>query len=311
MTNTREWQKTTPPKDPTRSSERRSPERHYPSADDNTAQLVRKLRSRGITDPRAAVRPTSRALIEDAYRGAEAGQTPKPFNNNYSPYSNVNMEAAEQTARRQAEARRRAEEERLRSGANAGAQKKPAVRASAPVKNQALTNTSRTAPVRKDAAKTAVVKAKSKPAVSSRHSGAGQLADSGPREVAFRRVPFPKLAFLLIIMCLVLFFMVNSIVRNYEQQRENAELREQVEEYARQAELLRSELERRDDLDAIADRADELGMIDGGMVDEKYIDLSGGDTIENFDEDDGRGSFLTTLSAMRRTLSRFLGVGGE
>lgn len=298
MTNANERQRRTAASRTVRAVENRAVERHYPGADDHTAQLVERLRQRGITDPRAAVRRSSSALIEEAYRESPVGQTPKTFDNNYSPFSNVNVEAAK------AEARRRAEEER-RAGTMRVQQRTRPAQAAPTVRRTSVPDAERRTNAKRPNAP-AMVKPKGGAVRPIRRGGSGQLAESGPREVAFKRVPFPKLAILLVFMCVVLFLMVNGFVRNYEQQRENAALKAQVEEYARQAELLRSELERKIDLDEVKDRAGEIGMIDGGMVDEKYIDLTGGDSIENFEEEDGRESFMTTLSAMRKTLSRFL-----
>ncbi len=269
-------------------------ERHYPGADVNTAQLVDKLRRRGITDPRASVRATSRDLMEDAYRGVAPGQTVKRFDNNYSPYSNVNAEAAAEVARLKEEARRRAEAERLRQNGAAPRQKKRS--------GSVAVGTVRTV-------KTSAVTARGGMAPVARREN-GQLAESGPREVAIRRVPFPKFAFVVIFMCIVLFFMIQSFVHVYEYKRENAELREQVNELVERESQLRAELEDRIDVSDVEAWAKEIGMINGGQVDENYIDLSGGDVIENFGgKDDGVGSFSTMLSAIIQRIAGLLGSG--
>lgn len=279
-------------------------ERHYPGADVTTAQLVNKLKHRGITDPRAAVRRPSSALIEDAYRDAQEGQAPKLFDNNYSPYSNVNAEAAEQAARRQAEARRRAESERLRQ--NGGA---PAIRrqAEAPAGKRPA---ARSVPAKRPETSAAARRPASslQAARPNQRRGNSQLAESGPREVAVKRVPFPMFAIVLIFIFVVLFFMVQSIVKNYEYKREIADLQRQVEELGDRAELLRSQLENRIGVDELKDRAEGIGMIKNGQSGEKYIDLSGGDIIEHFGDKDGDlGSFTTMLSAIRQRISGLLG----
>lgn len=277
-------------------------ERHYPGADANTAMLVNKLKHRGITDPRAAVRITSSDLMEDAYRGAPQGQTPKQFDNNYSPYSNVNAEAAEEAARHQAEARRRAENERLRQNA-----KMPAARRQTELpppekrRGTSMTPTRPAAPAAKKHPSTAAVRTRFP-------RDNEQLAESGPREVAIKRVPFPKFAFVLIFLFVVLFFMVQSFVSVYEYKRQNAELQQQISELSEREARLRAELEGRIDVSEIEEWAKKIGMIDGGQVDEKYIDLSGGDIIENFGgDDDGLGSFTTMLSAIRRRIAGIFG----
>ena len=51
-------------------------------------------------------------------------------------------------------------------------------------------------------------------------------------------------------------------------------------------------------------------MINGGQVDENYIDLSGGDVIEIFGEDKTElGGFSTMLSAIRQRIAGLLGSG--
>ncbi len=270
-------------------------ERHYPGADVNTAQLVEKLRRRGITDPRATVRVTSSDLMEDAYRGSIPGQTPKQFDNNYSPYSNVNAAAAAEVKRRQAEAKRRAENERLRQGGGA-----PAVRRQTELPPAEMRRGTSIAPAKR--ASTAPVKA--------RRRENEQLIESGPREVAIKRVPFPKFAFVVVFLCIVLFFMIQSFVHVYEYKRENAELREQVNELVERESQLRAELEDRIDVSDIEAWAKEIGMINGGQVDENYIDLSGGDVIEIFGEDKTElGGFSTMLSAIRQRIAGLLGSG--
>ena len=276
-------------------------ERSYPGADANTAQLVSKLRHRGVTDPRAAVRLTSSALIEDAYRGVPERQQPRTFDNNYSPYSNVNAEAAREMMERQEEMRRRATEKRQAEMRRRVAEAKAAAE-TANVRPQR--------PMPKSTSKSPAVRRTAPPPAVRRHEE-GQLAESGPREVAVRRVPFPKFAFVVIFMAVVLFFMVQSIVTNYEYKRDINKLEEEVEALEKKRDELLSELEQRDDLAYIEDRAEELGMIKDSQSNGKYIDLSNGDFIENFDDDEGTPNALTTLlSAVRKRLSSLVG-GGE
>lgn len=269
-------------------------ERRYPGADANTAQFVNRLKNREAINPQTR-RQTSRALIENAYKGApQAGQTPRQFDNNYSPYSNVNAEAAANTLKRQEEARRRAEVKRTQERRGSAMMQKRQGRPmpAAQQTPRAAANIKKEHAMEKRAPK---------------HDRA-QTADSGPREVAIKHVPFPKVAFLLVFIFIVMFLMVHSIVNNFEQQRKISELQKQVEVLSQSADQLRSELEARDDYAEIEERAEELGMIKGGQTDEKYIDLSGGDVIENFGDDgEDLGSFSTMLSAIRRQLSRFLG----
>ena len=271
------------------------PERRYPGADANTAQFVNRLKNREAINPQTR-RQTSRVLIENAYKGApQAGQTPRQFDNNYSPYSNVNAEAAATTLKRQEEARRRAEVRRTQERAG-----------SAAVQNIQSRPLQAAQPKERSAANIKKERAMEKRAQKPRDQV--QTADSGPREVAVKHVPFPKFAFLLVFIFIVLFLMVHSIVNNFEQQRRISELQKQVEVLSQSADQLRSELEARDDYAAIEERAEELGMIKGGQTDEKYIDLTGGDVIENFGDDgEDFGAFGTMLSAIRRQLSRFLG----
>ena len=135
-----------------------------------------------------------------------------------------------------------------------------------------------------------------------------QLAESGPREVALKRVPFPKFMIVVALMFIVLIFMIQSFVSIYEYKRENAELRAQLEQLVERESQLRAALEDRIDVSEIEAWAKEIGMINGGQVDEKYIDLSGGDVIENFGGDANEfGSFSTMLSAIRQRIAGLVG----
>ncbi len=254
-------------------------ERSYPGADANTAKLVNKLRHRGVTDPRAAQRMTSSALIEDAYRVMPERQQSKSFDNNYSPYSNVNAEAMREERERRAEARRNAA---MRAQQKAP---RPANRSGA-----------------------AIAARRESHVPERRRPENGQLLESGPREVAVRRVPVPKFAFLIIFVSVVLFFMVQSIVSNFEQKREIEKLQNTVDALEQKRDELLSELEDRDDLAYVEDRAEELGMIKDNQTGGKYIDLSEGDFIENYGGGDEAGGALTTmLSAIGRRLSHLFG----
>ena len=287
----------------------------YPAPDMATARLVDKLRQRGASNPQMA-RASSSALIEDEYELAGGGMRAEPaprFDNNYSPYSSVNAEAV-------AEARRRAEEKKRMEAMAARARA-----ASAQAAPRVMTNTlpaprpqSAAHPAPRTAAAAAVKRQAAKPVPARRSYGEGQLAESGPREVAQRRVPFPKLAIVIVFLFLVLFFMVQGFVRNYElRQRVTelqgqvaalSELQGQVAALSERESLLKSALEERDDYGYIEEQAEALGMVKVNQMQEQYIDLSGEDVIENFGGQDGEPStFSTMLSAISRRLSRFLG----
>lgn len=277
----------------------------YPAPDMATARLVDKLRQRGASNPQMA-RASSSALIEDEYELAGGGMRAEPaprFDNNYSPYSSVNAEAV-------AEARRRAEEKKRMEAMAARARA-----ASAQAAPRVMTNTlpaprpqSAAHPAPRAAAAAAVKRQAAKPVPARRSYGEGQLAESGPREVAQRRVPFPKLAIVIVFLFLVLFFMVQGFVRNYELRQRVTELQGQVAALSERESLLKSALEERDDYGYIEEQAEALGMVKVNQMQEQYIDLSGEDVIENFGGQDGEPStFSTMLSAISRRLSRFLG----
>ncbi len=276
----------------------------YPAPDMATARLVDKLRQRGASNPQMA-RASSSALIEDEYELAGGGMRAEPaprFDNNYSPYSSVNAEAV-------AEARRRAEEKKRMEAMAARARA-----ASAQAASRVMTNTlpaprpqSAAHPAPRTTA-AAVKRQAAKPVPARRSYGEGQLAESGPREVAQRRVPFPKLAIVIVFLFLVLFFMVQGFVRNYELRQRVTELQGQVAALSERESLLKSALEERDDYGYIEEQAEALGMVKVNQMQEQYIDLSGEDVIENFGGQDGEPStFSTMLSAISRRLSRFLG----
>ena len=112
----------------------------------------------------------------------------------------------------------------------------------------------------------------------------------------------------IVLLSLIFFLMVHSIVKNFEYQREISDLESQIEVLNVRAAELRLELEARDDIAEIERRAEEIGMIKSGKVEEKYISLDNSEIIENFTRDeDGYGSFTTMLSAVSRQLSKFLG----
>ncbi len=300
-----------------------------PAADDNTARLVNKLKHRGITDTTYAVRATSDSLIEDEYKSAQGvGMQKRPleFDNNYSPYSNVNAEAVAEAKRRAAERRAQTAREHVMSAQGTSSMQPRVQRAATPT---SPTSTTSVTSYKTRAATEARTSQRTKAAPMQRSGGRkmsqassknvarvkfdnGQLADSGPREVAQRRVPFPKFAIALLMVFVVMFFMVQSIVRNYEYKQQISDLQAQRDELSEKLSLLRTDLDERIDVSYIEEEASKIGLVKGSQKDEKYIDLSGADVVENYDsDDDGYGTLSTLLSAMSKRLSHFFGGEGS
>lgn len=298
--------------------------RRYPVADDNTTRLVNKLRQRGITDTTYSVRATSNALIEDEYNNAkDFGMQKRPleFDNNYSPYSNVNAAAAAEAERRAAERRAQAARERAMMQARTQAGR---TGTTYPVRTgqTSVTSTTRAAVSTRTAGRNEAAllqqRGGNKPSAAQSKNVArvkfdnGQLADSGPREVAQRHIPFPKFAIALLFVFVVMFFMVQSIVRNYEYKQQISDLQAQRDELSERLSLLRTELDERVDVAYIEDEAEKIGLVKGNQKEEKYIDLSGTDVVENYTQkDDDLGPLSTLLSAMSKWLSRFFGGGNS
>ncbi len=291
--------------------------RVYPGADDMTSQFVAKLRTRSAADRQSQNnRATSSALMQDVYKtvparhsesanakgerrapAANVSAAPEVRDNRYSPYSNVNVNAENAAKRREAQ-NRTAPQPQARAN----------VAATRPVQQKQQVASAR----RQGSAPRVHTGAKNAPApVEVKFRGfdtSGQMAESGPREVAFKRVPFPKFIVIILMLALVFFLMVHSIMKNFEYQQQIDMLESQLSELNDRAEELRLELEERDDLAEIERLAEEIGMIKNAGVDEKYISLDNSDIIENFvSEENDYGTFTTMLSAVSRQLSRFLG----
>ncbi len=271
--------------------------REYPGADYATTQLVTKLRSRGSANA-PHLRAPSSDLMQDAYKSvpqahrsaANVREASPVINNKYSPYSDVNVTAVKNAQAKMpaAETRQSAPRAQVRPNVNANTRSTEEARAQRNV--QAV-------PVKRQPAPQKRVE---------RTRGGAQLPESGPREVAFKSVPFPRLVFIILMFAVIIFLMIQSVVQNYEYQREITSLQTQLENLSSRSESLRLELEERDDLAEIEHRAEEIGMIKSNSIDEKYISLDHSDVIEHFgSEDDEYGSFATMLSAVSRRLSKF------
>lgn len=285
--------------------------RECPVADYNTSQLVTKLRARGSANA-PQLRAPSSDLMQNAYKTVPRKNTRQAANvqemspvldSKYSPYSDVNV-----TAVKKAQAQRA--KNAVGSGARPAGQRQPEARPA-----------QRRAPETKKSAERSVSASKTYPAhrnVPAQKRPApqqvkfrspaqnAQLAESGPREVAFKSVPFPKLVFMVLMFAVVIFLMIHSVVQNYEYKNEIAELQTQLETLNKQADSLRLGLEERDDLAEIERRAEEIGMIKSNSIEEKYISLANSDVIEKFGtENEDYGSFTTMLSAVSRRLSKF------
>lgn len=320
--------------------------RHYPGADYATTQFVDKLRHRSA-ESLSLSKVTSSDLMKDVYKtvpvqqmnrmpAANVNEIVPGYDAKYSQYSTVNVNAMreakkrEEVARRSVgangivqnarvnntmgnpNARRPAASPARRPAAstprqNVNGQPKPAVKTAQPVRgeNRRPAASTAVAPVKRQAP----VKAVEPVNVRFRSPDAsGQIAESGPREALYKKIPFPKIAVVILLLSLIFFLMVHSIVKNFEYQREISDLESQIEVLNVRAAELRLELEARDDIAEIERRAEEIGMIKSGKVEEKYISLDNSEIIENFTRDeDGYGSFTTMLSAVSRQLSKFLG----
>lgn len=292
--------------------------RVYPDADYASSQLVTKLRARKPVSGENLNRARSEDLMQNAYKtmptknaarraqAANVSEVAPRFNNNYSAYSSVNKAAAEEARKREAEARARSAHAArpVTSAGSAAANTRPAQSAvsKAPVAARPM---AKPAPVKKaPVAASAMVKE-----VKFRNSGVSeQLAESGPREVLYKRVPFPRFAVMILLIAVIFFLMVQSIMKNFEYKQEISRLESQLSDLNDRAEELRLELEERDDLAELERLAEEIGMIKDASVDEKYISLENSDVIENFTKDkEDLGPVTTMLSAVNRQLSRFLG----
>ncbi len=278
--------------------------REYPGADYATTQFVTKLRSRGSANAPHA-RTASSDLMQNAYKivpqrqvrpnTANVREADHVLNNKYSPYSDVNVSAAKKA---QAPVQQRRPQNTVRS---------EEARQSAHVSRQARP-ASNIAPVKKQQAVTGVpaVKQSASAVKMPRPSAGTQLAESGPREVAVKRVPFPRLVLMILMFAVIIFLMIQSVVQNFEYQREITSLQAQLDNLNNRSESLRLELEERVDLAEIEHRAEEIGMIKSNSIEEKYISLKHSDIIENFgSEKDEYGSLTTMLSAVSRRLSKF------
>lgn len=291
--------------------------RVYPGADDMTSQFVTKLRTRSAADRQSQKdRATSSALMQNAYKtvpacrpesanakgerrapAANVTAAPSVRDNRYSPYSTVNVKAENAAKKREAQSR-----------TVTPSQTRANVVSTRPARQKQQVAAAR----RQESTPRAHTGTKNAPApVQVKFRGfdaSGQMAESGPREVAFKRVPFPKFIIMILLLALIFFLMVHSIMKNFEYQQQIDMLESQLSELNDRAEELRLELEERDDLAEIERLAEEIGMIKNAGVDEKYISLDNSDIIENFvSEENDYGTFTTMLSAVSRQLSRFLG----
>lgn len=292
-----------------------------PAADYNTSQLVTKLRSRGSANA-PHLRAPSSDLMQDAYKNmpqknsrqaANVHEMSPVLDNKYSPYSDVNVTAVKKAQAQRANAQKQNVQQNIRNASQANGHAKTAQpRASAPSDRNRQPQTSAVQRQERErkAAPTRATGASRQPApreVKFRHTApSAQLAESGPREVAFKSVPFPKLVFMILMFAVIVFLMIHSVVQNFEYQNEIAELQTKLDTLNKQADSLRLDLEKRDDLAEIERRAEEIGMIKSNSIEEKYISLGNSDIIENFGTDkDEYGSFTTMLSAVSRRLSKF------
>lgn len=297
--------------------------RVYPDADYASSQLVTKLRARKPVSGENLNRARSEDLMQNAYKTmptkntarrvqatANVSEVAPRFNNNYSAFSSVNRAAVEEARKREAEARAKSAHAVRPVASTRPAAAKPIARP-----GMAKTDAGRMAVASRPMAKPAPVK-KAPVAASAmvkevkfRNSGVSeQLAESGPREVLYKRVPFPRFAVMILLIAVIFFLMVQSIMRNFEYKQEIAILESQLSDLNDRAEELRLELEERDDLAELERLAEEIGMIKDASVNEKYISLENSDVIENFTtEKENLGPVTTMLSAVNRQLSRFLG----
>ncbi|MCD8003235.1 MAG: septum formation initiator family protein [Clostridia bacterium] len=295
----------------------------YPAADDRTAALVTKLRMRGGMNISHSKQTTSERM-KNVYESSSspavraAGGTPTRqrmpvTDEKYSPYSNINMAARNEMRLRESERdmRRMERPEVVSVSQQRGAAQQrsaaqhPAARASAPSADRRVSRPQSASPAKKSGAVTSARKPES--GVRSARKKIPAM-ESGPREVAFKRVPLPKLSLLLILMAVVFFFMINSILQNYQYKRELADIQDEYDELASYAAELELSLEDRYDMNYIEEAATELGMVKSSQVEEKYISLDLSDFVEIYSSDDdvSDGSATTLLSALAKQLSKFL-----
>ncbi|MCD8311892.1 MAG: septum formation initiator family protein [Firmicutes bacterium] len=286
----------------------------YPAADDRTAALVTKLRMRGGMNISHSRQTTSERMknVYESSSSPDARETPTRqrmpvTDEKYSPYSNINMAAMNEMRLRESERdmRRMERPEVVSAPQQRSAAQQRGAHVSAPPANRRGSRPQSAPPAKKSGA----VSQTRKPEGGMRSARKKIPAmEAGPREVAFRRVPLPKLSLLLILMAVVFFFMINSILQNYQYKRELADIQDEYDELASYAAELELSLEDRYDMTYIEEAAAELGMVKSSQVEEKYISLDLSDFVEIYSSDDdvSDGSATTLLSALAKQLSKFL-----
>jgi len=133
-----------------------------------------------------------------------------------------------------------------------------------------------------------------------------QAAKPKTEEIRMARTPFPVTTLLLTFICTVMVFtIIFSFTRIYEYTGEINAIEAAIDDLKSQEDVLKLEVEKRDDIRVIEKIAvEEIGMVRGEQVEKRFVSMKGGDYIEIMDEEDAasetkeQGFFSTILSAI-------------
>ena len=142
---------------------------------------------------------------------------------------------------------------------------------------------------------------------------AARVRESTPvEEMTIARTPFPFAALtLLLIFAAMMFVIILSFSQNYVLNNEISRLENQASDLMQQEKDLSLRLEERDDIRVIEDVAvNEIGMVKGSLVENRFVSVSGGDRVEILESTDTAdtsgeyGFFSNMLSAIGENLDR-------
>lgn len=262
-------------------------------------KLKRQYADRGAAKAVRKTAPSTSVMIKRVQNGLD------PYENAPNPLTEKRTVTAAQMQRRQ-----------MAESAKAPAARRPVQQGAQPKSASAKPRTASPAAARPAAQKPAVrsvadTRMESRRSRSAAAAARTAKAETPVTEVRVARAPFPFTAVMMLsIFTLMVMVLVYSFAQNYELSNEISTLEAQQRILAEQERELSLRLEERNDIRLIEDIAvNEIGMVKGDLVENRFVTVSGGNrvVIATFEDEEPKvqeGIFSTMLSAIGENFAK-------
>lgn len=267
---------------------------HTPTGNPLCDKLKRQYADRGAAKIVRNTAPSTSVMIKRVQSGLD------PYENAPNPLTEKRTVSAAQMQRRQ-----------MAQTAKTPAARRPVQQNAKPTSVPAKPKTAAAPAARPTTRRVADTQVEVRRSRSAAAAARTAKAETPMTEVRVARAPFPFTAVMMLsIFTLMVMVLVYSFAQNYELSSEINTLEAQQRALAAQEQELTLQLEERNDIRLIEDIAiNEIGMVKGDLVENRFVTVSGGNRVvmASYEDEEAKvqkGVFATMLSAIGENFAK-------